>query len=210
MLVSTSSCLRNAALAMSGMTVACGASPRTSAVPAGTHLGAEMSFLARYASTLSGTCMERNLELQVADRPKGMIATFPGQKEAAWRLRACGHDLPFTLDCAFPHDGPIVCSAHEWPTPIRVENDHFARELEAAASKRPACPLDRSCVSRGTCAEDGFTMRRLRIATPDLAARYEVVRCGITNTVLVRCPWTSPYTCEVQASASPAQAPPAG
>jgi hypothetical protein len=151
-------------------------------------LGAELHFLSRYAASLSGACKARDLDLTLTNRPPYVIDTLPAIAESSWRLRACGYDLAFTLDCARWPAG-TRCRAHEWPSPggegdAALEGT-LERELAAAAGVAPPCRVDRSCIGTRTCGEDGLTLRRLAQDADE--SRFEVGRCGETRTVVVRC-----------------------
>lgn len=175
---------RLAGAALAGLIAGAGCVHRPAIVLRG-RAGAELNFLARYGLPLSASCPQHDLELVLADRPNVVIDTQPPISESSWRLRACGYDLRFTLDCASSPGAGARCQAHEWPTPADYGADSsLARELEAAASLAPRCAPARSCRHSGQCGDDGLALRAVKLEAG--AAGWEVSRCGETKVVPAR------------------------
>lgn len=165
------------------------------------HLGGEAHFLGAYVRARAAACQDGTFELELGPRPRKVIETLPAIYESRWELRACGQALVFHLDCAMRGE-TWGCSAHDWPMPVVPADDALAQELEAVARRAPSCPPERSCVTAGSCAEDGLVLRRLPRARGADLERYEVTRCGLVSSVNVRCTREAPLQCVTAVSAA--------
>jgi hypothetical protein len=157
------------------------------------QLSAELAVVGPFVGYVSYGCPERDMELVLKDRSNVSIATKPPIKESVWRLRTCGYDLRFTVDCSRWDGFGWRCRAHDWPEP---KEEHLGVRLLAPLRFLPNCPVEVSCKKGGRCGEDGFTLRRLW--SEGMAARYELSRCGQIVHVEVQCENRKEFGCEAK------------